>query len=91
MKKIASGNNPHVVRLIGCVTLSEPHCLLTEYVCYGDLHSYLKSIKSMVSIICCHFKWRRHALFSCIGDVDDRYLESRAMDMSQTLRTRVML
>lgn len=42
MKKIAQGNNPHVVNMIGCVTLQEPLCLITEFVKYGDLLSYLR-------------------------------------------------
>ena len=48
MKKVAMGANPHVVGLIGCVTREEPLCLITEYLKYGDLHSYLHSIKKEV-------------------------------------------
>ena len=48
MKKIASGENPNIVRMIGCVTCVEPLCLLTEHISYGDLLSYLKSIRNMV-------------------------------------------
>ena len=47
MKKIAQGNNPHVVNMIGCVTLQEPLCLLTEFIKYGDLLSYLRSSRKM--------------------------------------------
>ena len=50
MKTISSsGGHPHVVKMVGCVTAAEPFCLLTEYVTYGDLLTYLKSIRSMVS------------------------------------------
>jgi len=49
MKKVAKGNNPHVVSLIGCVTLKEPLCLIIEYLKYGDLLSYLHGIKQEVS------------------------------------------
>ena len=42
MKKIAEGYNPHIVNMVGCVTLQEPLCLITEFVPYGDLLSYLK-------------------------------------------------
>lgn len=51
MKNIAEGNNPHVVALIGCVTEKEPLCLITEYLPYGDLLSYLHSIRKMVMIV----------------------------------------
>lgn len=51
MKRIAEGNNPHVVNLIGCVTIQEPLCLITEFVKYGDLQSYLRTNRRMVSSI----------------------------------------
>lgn len=50
MKKVAKGNNPHIVNMIGCVTIQEPLCLITEFVTHGDLLSYLKSIRSMVKV-----------------------------------------
>ena len=49
MKKVAKGNNPHVVNMVGCVTIQEPLCLITEFVKHGDLSSYLTSIRKMVS------------------------------------------
>ena len=49
MKKIAEGNNPHVVNMMGCVTIQEPLVLITEFVEYGDLHSYLTSCRKQVS------------------------------------------
>ena len=42
MKKIAEGYNTHIVNMVGCVTLMEPLCLITEFVPFGDLLSYLK-------------------------------------------------
>ena len=51
MKCVAKGNNPHVVNMIGCVTIQEPLCLITEFVKHGDLLSYLQSIRKMVSIM----------------------------------------
>ena len=51
MKKIAEGNNPHVITFIGCVTVQEPLCLITEFVKYGDLLSYLETIRKLVSAI----------------------------------------
>ena len=50
MKKISEGNNCHIVNMVGCVTLREPLCLITEYVPYGDLLSYLKYQRKMVCI-----------------------------------------
>ena len=49
MKKIAEGNNPHVVNMIGAVTLQEPMCVVTEFVEYGDLLSYLRAYRKKVS------------------------------------------
>ena len=49
MKMVAEGNNPHVVNMIGCVTLQEPVCLVTEFVIYGDLLTYLTTIRRLVS------------------------------------------
>ena len=48
MKKIAEGNNPHVITFIGCVTVREPLCLITEFVKYGDLLSYLETMRKLV-------------------------------------------
>lgn len=48
MKRVAEGGNPHVVSLIGCVTRDDPLCLVIEYLKYGDLKSYLHSIKEQV-------------------------------------------
>ncbi|KAL5497198.1 hypothetical protein EMCRGX_G013624 [Ephydatia muelleri] len=42
MKRITSGN-PHIVNMIGCVTRSEPVCLMCELVTYGSLLSYLRT------------------------------------------------
>ncbi len=51
MKKVAQGNNPHVITFIGCATLQEPLCLITEFVKYGDLLSYLETIRKLVNKI----------------------------------------
>ena len=54
MKKVSEGHSPHVVGMLGCVTLQEPLCLVTEFVKYGDLLSYLRSSRKIVSasLIC---------------------------------------
>ena len=48
MKKIAEGQNPHVVCLLGCATIKEPLTLIIEFVQYGDLLSYLRTNRKMV-------------------------------------------
>ena len=48
MKKVAEGNNPHVVNMVGCVSIQEPLCLITEFVKHGNLLSYLSSMRKMV-------------------------------------------
>ena len=53
MKKIAEGYNTHIVNMVGCVTLQEPLCLITEYVPYGDLLSYLKYQRKKVYVCVC--------------------------------------
>lgn len=54
MKRVAEGGNPHVVSLIGCVTRDDPLCLVIEYLKYGDLKSYLHSIKEQVQTFSVH-------------------------------------
>ncbi|XP_068734108.1 fibroblast growth factor receptor 2-like [Montipora capricornis] len=39
--------HPHVIKLIGCVTQSEPLLVLTEYVPYGDLLGYLRNSRGL--------------------------------------------
>ena len=48
MKKIAEGNNPHVVNMVGCVTIQEPLCLITEFVKHGDLQTFLRTCRKQV-------------------------------------------
>ena len=52
MKKVAEGQNTHVVGLLGCVTIQEPLCLITEFVKFGDLLSYLRTNRRMVRASC---------------------------------------
>jgi hypothetical protein len=48
MKKVAEGQNPHVISLVGCVTIQEPLGLITEFIKYGDLLRYLRTIRRKV-------------------------------------------
>ncbi|XP_065844501.1 uncharacterized protein [Oscarella lobularis] len=44
MKRI--GQHPHIVSLLGCITTSEPLCLIVEYCMHGDLLNYLRKKRS---------------------------------------------
>ncbi len=48
MKRVTKGGNPHIVNMVGCITVQEPLCLLMEYCKYGDLLSYLWIIRKAV-------------------------------------------
>ena len=48
MKKIADGNNSHVVNMVGCVTIQEPMFLITEFVKHGDLQTFLRTCRKQV-------------------------------------------
>ena len=50
MKKIAEGNNRHIVNMIGCVTIQEPLCLILEFVPHGDLLSYIRNRRKRVGV-----------------------------------------
>ncbi|PFX23726.1 Tyrosine kinase receptor Cad96Ca [Stylophora pistillata] len=39
--------HPHVIKLVGCVTASEPLLVLIEYVPYGDLLGYLRKSRGL--------------------------------------------
>ena len=47
MKRVSEGNNPHVVKMVGCVATMLPLALLLEYVPHGNLREFLKHCKSM--------------------------------------------
>ena len=49
MKKVSAGQNPHVVSMVGCVTVQEPLSLITEFVPYGNLLQYLRTNQRLVS------------------------------------------
>lgn len=46
MKKV--GHHPNIVAMYGCCTLQYPHCMVMEYVPYGDLLHYLRSLRKEV-------------------------------------------
>ena len=60
MKKITMGNCPYVVNMVGCCTLQEPLALVLEYVPHGDLLTYMRTMRKLVShagldCVCVHF------------------------------------
>ena len=50
MKKVSDGSNPHVLKMIGCVTTTLPVMLVMQYVPQGNLRSYLKSKKTTANV-----------------------------------------
>ena len=47
MKRVSDGNNvnPHVLKMIGCVTTTHPMMLLLQFVPHGNLRNYLGAMK----------------------------------------------
>ena len=47
MKRVSDGNcsNPHVLKMIGCVTSTFPMMLLLQFVPHGNLKDYLRAMK----------------------------------------------
>ena len=50
MKKVSEGQNPHVVSMVGCVTVQEPLSLITEFIPFGNLLQYLRTNRKMVGL-----------------------------------------
>ena len=48
MKKVACGDNPYVVKMVGCVSAQKPYALVLEYVPYGSLLDYLRENRKLV-------------------------------------------
>ena len=47
MKKL--GDHENVIKMLGCCTLSLPICLILEYAPYGNLLTYLRTLRNKVS------------------------------------------
>ena len=45
MKNVSNGNNPHVLKMLGCVTATHPMMLVLQFVPYGNLKDYLRAMK----------------------------------------------
>ena len=48
MKRISNGSNPHVLKMLGCVTTTLPMMLIMQFVPHGSLKEYLRAMKSNV-------------------------------------------
>ena len=75
MKKIAEGYNPHIVNMVGCVTLQEPLCLITEFVPFGDLLSFLRSNRKKVKRT---FSFLHESFYSSKSSKDKQIYEGYA-------------
>ena len=49
MKRVSGGSNAHVVKMVGCITMSVPLALVLEFVSQGNLRDYLRSAGNAVS------------------------------------------
>ena len=46
MKRVSVGNNPHVLKMLGCVTATNPMMLVLQFVPQGNLKNYLRAMKT---------------------------------------------
>ena len=46
MKRVSVGNNPHVLKMLGCVTATNPMMLVLQFVPLGNLKNYLRGMKT---------------------------------------------
>ena len=46
MKTVSVGNNPHVLKMLGCVTATNPMMLVLQFVPQGNLKNYLRAMKT---------------------------------------------
>ena len=46
MKRVSVGNNPHVLKMLGCVTATNPMMLVLQFVPLGNLKNYLRAMKT---------------------------------------------
>ena len=51
MKRISDGSNPHVLKMLGCVTTTLPIMLIMQFVPHGSLKEYLRAMKSNVDSV----------------------------------------
>ena len=45
MKKVSDSNNPHILKMLGCVTTTNPMMLILQFMPHGNLKNYLRAMK----------------------------------------------
>ena len=50
MKRVSDGINPHVLKMIGCVTATHPMMLIMQFVPHGSLKDYLRAKKGVTEV-----------------------------------------
>ena len=50
MKKVSDCNNPHILKMIGCVTSTHPMMVVLQFVPHGNLKDYLKAQRAVVKV-----------------------------------------
>ena len=47
MKRVSNGINPHVLKMLGCVTTTFPMMLILQFVPHGSLKDYLRAMRNV--------------------------------------------
>ena len=50
MKTVSVDNNPHVLKMLGCVTATNPMMLVLQFVPQGNLKNYLRAMKTVDNV-----------------------------------------
>ena len=50
MKRVSDGINPHVLKMIGCITTTQPMMLVMQFVPHGSLKDYLRAKKGAIEV-----------------------------------------
>lgn len=50
MKKVSDCSNPHVLKMIGCVTTTHPLMLVLQFVPLGNLKDHLKTQQTVANV-----------------------------------------
>ena len=50
MKRVSDGTNPHILKMLGCVTATFPKMLILQFVPHGNLKDYLRAMKTVYDV-----------------------------------------
>ena len=50
MKRVSDGINPHILKMIGCITATQPMMLIMQFVPHGSLKDYLRAKKGVAEV-----------------------------------------